>query len=97
MKYREFGRNGLRASAVGLGCMGMSHTYGATADKKEAATQLADNSFYTTLQQQATLIGIKAILGYMLMLAIDLVIVAAFIPFHKIICVPVVKTGDDMA
>jgi hypothetical protein len=33
----------------------------------------------------------------MLMLAIDLVIVAAFIPFHKIICVPVVKTGDDMA
>jgi aryl-alcohol dehydrogenase-like predicted oxidoreductase len=51
MKYREFGRNGLRASAVGLGCMGMSHTYGATADKKGAATQLADNSFYTTLQQ----------------------------------------------
>lgn len=63
MKYREFGRNGLRASAVGLGCMGMSHTYGATADKKGAATQLADNCFYTTLQQQATLIGIKAIIG----------------------------------
>lgn len=35
MKYREFGRNGLRASAVGLGCMGMSHTYGATAIKRE--------------------------------------------------------------
>ena len=63
----------------------------------ETAAQLADNSFYATLQQQATLLGIKAILGYMLMLAIALAVVAAFIPFHKTIRVPVVKTGDDMA
>lgn len=41
MKYREFGRSGLRVSAVGLGCMGMSHTYGATADKKEMTRLLA--------------------------------------------------------
>ncbi|MGI6219488.1 MAG: aldo/keto reductase [Bacteroidaceae bacterium] len=41
MQYREFGRSGLRVSAVRLGCMGMSHTYGATADKKEMTRLLA--------------------------------------------------------
>lgn len=41
MKCREFGRSGLRVSAVGLGCMGMSHTYGATADKREMTELLA--------------------------------------------------------
>lgn len=63
----------------------------------EAAAQLADNSVYNVLQRQATLLGIKAILGYMLMLAIVLAAVAAFIPFHKTVRVPTVKTGDDMA
>ncbi|HCS87466.1 MAG TPA: aldo/keto reductase [Bacteroidales bacterium] len=35
MRFRTLGMSGLRVSAVGLGCMGMSHAYGAPADKRE--------------------------------------------------------------
>lgn len=42
MDYRTLGPSGLRVSAVGLGCMGMSHAYGAPADKHEMIALLAD-------------------------------------------------------
>ena len=42
MEYRTLGSSGLRVSAVGLGCMGMSHGYGRPADKREMKQLLAD-------------------------------------------------------
>lgn len=42
MKFRTLGMSGLRVSAVGFGCMGMSHAYGRPIDNKDMAELLAE-------------------------------------------------------
>lgn len=37
MQYRTLGKTGIRISAVGMGCMGLSHAYGTPLTKQEAA------------------------------------------------------------
>ena len=40
MKTRKLGKNGPEVSAIGLGCMGMSYSYGPAGDKKEMISLL---------------------------------------------------------
>lgn len=42
MEYKQLGNSGLSVSSVGLGCMGMSHAYGAPSDHREMTRLLAD-------------------------------------------------------
>ena len=59
MEYRVLGMSGLRVSAIGLGCMGMSHAYGKPADKhemKELLTYAVDMgyTFFDTAEVYGT-------------------------------------------
>lgn len=60
------------------------------------ASRIATNNLYSVLQQQALLLSIKTILGYVLIVSIIAAIACCFIPFHKTIKIKVVKTGNDM-
>ncbi|MEG1089216.1 MAG: MFS transporter [Bacteroidales bacterium] len=72
------------------------HTAIAQGHEFSEASKIATNSLYSILQPQALLLGIKSIIGYVLIIAIIIAIVSRFIPFHKTVKVAVVKTGDDM-
>ena len=59
MEYRTLGKN-LKVSPVGLGCMGMTHAYGAPADKKEMTELIAQAvdigyTFFDTAEIYGTL------------------------------------------
>ena len=62
----------------------------------DQAMQLATNALYTTLQQQSTLLALKDILGWLTVATLVIAVVSRFIPFHKTVRVPVIRTGEDM-
>ena len=62
----------------------------------DQAQQIAVTSLDSTLQVQGLLLSIKDILGTMMVAALVVAVVSAFIPFHKAIRVRVVRTGEDM-
>ncbi len=58
MEYRYLGKNGPKVSAVGLGCMGLSHAYGKPTDKKDAEDLLGSAiDFGVTLFDTAEVYG----------------------------------------
>lgn len=62
----------------------------------DQASQMAVSSLDGTLQLQSMLLSIKDILGTMMVAALAVAVISAFIPFHKAIRVRVVHTGEDM-
>lgn len=60
------------------------------------AAQMATNSLYSTLQNQGLLLAMKDISGWLLTVTVFVAVVSAFIPFHKTVRVPVIRTGEDM-
>lgn len=60
------------------------------------AMQLATNTLYNVLQQQSTLLALKHMLGWLLVVTLVIAVISRFVPFHKTIRVPVVRMGEDM-
>ena len=45
MQKRKLGKSNLEVSAIGLGCMGMSQSYGPAAQSREKITVATDETF----------------------------------------------------
>jgi aryl-alcohol dehydrogenase-like predicted oxidoreductase len=59
MQKRKLGKSGLEVSAIGLGCMGMSSSYGPAKDKQEMITLIRAAvergiTFFDTAEVRAT-------------------------------------------
>jgi len=60
------------------------------------AQQMATRVMHNSVQIQSTMLSIKQITGYLLILSFVIMVVVRFIPFHKTLKFIVPKTGDDM-
>ncbi len=60
------------------------------------AQQVATNSIYNLVQIQSTVLSIKTILGYCLIIGIVLTIASALFPFYRVGGIKETKTGSDM-
>ena len=60
------------------------------------AVQTATTSVYGTLGEQALLLSVKTVLGWLFAAALVLAVVSCVIPFHRTVRVKVLRTGSDM-
>lgn len=60
------------------------------------AAQMAVTSLNSILQQQALLLALKEILGWLFVVSLVIAVISRFIPFHKTIRLRYAKAGDDM-
>ena len=72
------------------------NSYLAQGHGSSEAAQLAVTSLNSILQQQALLLALKEILGWLFVVSLVIAVISRFIPFHKTIRVRYAKTGDDM-
>ena len=56
----------------------------------------ATKKMYSIIAPQASLIAMKELFGWTLIVSIIIMILARFIPFHRTLKVKQVKAGDDM-
>jgi aryl-alcohol dehydrogenase-like predicted oxidoreductase len=74
IQKRKLGKSNLEVSAIGLGCMGMSHGYGALADKKEMISLI-----HTAVERGVTFFDTAEIYGPFIN---EELVGEALLPFH---------------
>jgi aryl-alcohol dehydrogenase-like predicted oxidoreductase len=74
IQKRRLGKSNLEVSAIGLGCMGMSHGYGAPADKKEMISLI-----HTAVEHSVTFFDTAEIYGPFIN---EELVGEALLPFH---------------
>jgi aryl-alcohol dehydrogenase-like predicted oxidoreductase len=74
IQKRKLGKSNLEVSAIGLGCMGMSHGYGAPADKKEMISLI-----HTAVERGITFFDTAEIYGPFIN---EELVGEALLPFH---------------
>jgi aryl-alcohol dehydrogenase-like predicted oxidoreductase len=87
MQKRKLGRSNLEVSAIGLGCMGMSFSYGPPKDKKEMTSVLS-----AAVERGITLFDTAEVYGPFLN---EELVGEALAPFHNQVAIAT-KFGFDL-
>src|SRR5438445_907261 len=88
MKKRKLGKSGLEVSALGLGCMGMSFSYGPPKDKQEMTSLL-----HAAVERGITFFDTAEVYGPFLN---EELVGEALSPFHKQLVIAT-KFGFDLS
>ena len=89
MKMRTLGKSGLEASAIGLGCMGMSYAYGAAMDKAEAISVIR-----AAVEHGVTFLDTAEVYGPF---TNEVLVGEALAPFREHVMISTTKFGFDIS